>query len=199
MTDTRTANLIAARQRASKEKNARTLHALDRLLQKGARISFAAVAREADVSTWLVYNNPELKQAITDAMTRPRRHNPPNSTKSVASPASMQTDLELARAEIATLRASERKLRERLQRTLGAEIEQVSRSDLAARIADLDTLVIKLRTENADLAEANERLSTVTTQQRDDLETANTLLRRYMREASRTQPDNDEDRSSVRF
>lgn len=110
----------------------------------------------------------------------------------------MQTDLELARAEIATLRASERKLRERLQRTLGAEIEQVSRSDLAARIADLDTLVMKLRTENADLAEANERLSTVTTQQRDDLETANTLLRRYMREASRTQPDNDEDRSSVR-
>ena len=62
----------------------------------------------------------------------------------------------------------------------------------------LDTLVMKLRTENADLAEANERLSTVTTQQRDDLETANTLLRRYMREASRTQPDNDEDRSSVR-
>ena len=58
---------------------------------------------------------------------------------------------------------------------------------------------MKLRTENADLAEANERLSTVTTQQRDDLETANTLLRRYMREASRTQPDNDEDRSSVRF
>ena len=36
MTDTRTANLIAARQRASKEKNARTLHALDRLLQKGS-------------------------------------------------------------------------------------------------------------------------------------------------------------------
>lgn len=111
----------------------------------------------------------------------------------------MHTDLELARAEITTLRTSQRKLRERLQRTLGAEIEQVSRSDLAARIADLDTLVIKLRTENADLAEANERLSTVTTQQRDDLETANTLLRRYMREASRTQPDNDEDRSSVRF
>ena len=199
MTDTRTANLIAARQRASKEKNARTLHALDRLLQKGARISFAAVAREADVSTWLVYNNPELKQAITDAMTQPRRNKPPSSTKSVASPASMHTDLELARAEITTLRTSQRKLRERLQRTLGAEIEQVSRSDLAARIADLDTLVIKLRTENADLAEANERLSTVTTQQRDDLETANTLLRRYMREASRTQPDNDEDRSSVRF
>lgn len=112
----------------------------------------------------------------------------------------MRTDLELARQEIATLRASERKLRERLQRTLGAEVEQISRSDLATRIADLDTLVIKLRTENADLAETNERLSEVTTQQSDDLETANTLLRRYMRQASRTPPSNDDEgRSSVDY
>lgn len=199
MTDTRTANLIAARQRASREKHARTLHTLDRLLQNGDRITFAAVAREADVSTWLVYNTPELKQAITDAMARPRRQDPQRPSKPAASPASMRTDLELARQEIATLRASERKLRERLQRTLGAEVEQISRSDLAARIADLDTLVSKLRTENAELAETNERLSEVTTQQSDDLETANTLLRRYMRQASRTPPSNDDEgRSSVR-
>lgn len=54
MPDPRTANLIAARQRASQDKHARTLRTLDRLLQAGVRISFAAVAREADVSTWLV-------------------------------------------------------------------------------------------------------------------------------------------------
>ncbi len=187
MPNTRTANLIAARQRASRDKHAHTLRTLDRLLQSGARISFAAVAREADVSTWLVYNSPELKQAITDAMTRPRRPDrQPRSAKSAASSNSLRTDLELARHEIATLRSSERKLRERFQRTLGAEIEQIDRSELVARIADLDTVVARLRTDNAGLAEANDRLTQLAAQQHDDLDTASTLLRRYMKEASRS-------------
>lgn len=36
--------------------------------QPDKRISFARVAREANVSTWFVYNNPEVKDAIRDAM-----------------------------------------------------------------------------------------------------------------------------------
>jgi hypothetical protein len=191
MPDTRTAKLIAARQRASRDKRAHTLHTLDRLLQSGARISFAAVAREADVSTWLVYNNPELKQAITDAMKHPARHaGPPRPAESPTSQASLRTDLELARHEIAALRRSERKLRERLQRTLGAEIEHIDRSELVARrIDDLETVVAKLRCENNDLVETNTRLTQLADQRHDDLDTANTLLRRYMKEASRAQAE----------
>jgi len=189
MSDPRTANLIAARQKASRDKKTHTLHTLERLQRSGARISFAAVAREAGVSTWLVYNSSELKQAITDAMKQPARHDDPSpSSASPTSPASLRTDLELARHEIAALRRSERTLRARLQRTLGAEIEQIDRSELVARIADLETLVANLRTENTGLAEANTRLTDLVAQQRDDLDTANTLLRRYMKEASRTHP-----------
>jgi Family of unknown function (DUF6262) len=191
MSDTRTAKLIAARQQASRDKRAHTLHTLDRLQQSGVRISFAAVAREAGVSTWLVYNNPELKQAITDAMKHPARHAGPQPwpAESPTSQASLRTDLELARHEIAALRRSERKLRERLQRTLGAEIEQIDRSELVARIDDLETVVAKLRSENNDLVETNTRLTQLAGQQHDDLDTANTLLRRYMKEASRAQAE----------
>jgi hypothetical protein len=192
MPDARTTKLVAARQRASRDKHDHTLRTLDRLQQSGARISFTAVAREAGVSTWLVYNNPELKRAITDAMKHPPRHDeppPPRPAESPTSQASLRTDLELARHEITVLRRSERKLRERLQRTLGAEIEQIDRSELVARIADLETLVTNLRTENTGLAEANTRLTQLTAQQHDDLDTANTLLRRYMKQASRAQAE----------
>jgi chromosome segregation ATPase len=191
MSDIRTAKLIAARQRASHGKRVHTLHTLDRLVQSGARISFAAVAREADVSTWLVYNNPELKQAITNAMKQPARQAVPRSrsTGSSTSQASLRTDLELARDEITALRRSERKLRERLQRRLGAEIEQIGRSELHARINDLETVVAKLRRENNDLVETNTRLTQLADQQHDNLDTANTLLRRYMKEASRAQAE----------
>lgn len=190
MPDTRTAKLIAARQRASRDKHAHTLHTLDRLQQSGARISFTAVAREAGVSTWLVYNNPELKQAITDAMKHPPHDDPtPRPAQSPTSQASLRTDLELARHEIAALRRSERKLRDRLQRILGAEIEQIDRSELVVRITDLETLVANLRAENTGLAEANTRLTQLTAQQHDDLDTANTLLRRYMKQASRAQAE----------
>ena len=85
------------------------------------------------------------------------------------------------------MRRSERKLRDRLQRTLGAEIEQIDRSELIARIADLEILVTKLRADTTELLETNARLTQLVDQQRDDLDSANTLLRRYMKEASRAQ------------
>ncbi len=189
MPNDRTIKLVAARQQASRDKHVHTLNTLTHLQQSGARISFAAVAREAGVSTWLVYNSPEVKQAITNAMKMQARQPdpPPRSADSPTSHAGLRTDLELARHEIAALRRSERKLRDRLQRTLVAEIEQVDRSELVARIADLETIVATLRTENTTLAEANARLTQLATQHRDDLDAANVLLRRYRKEASRAQ------------
>ncbi|MFH5228155.1 DUF6262 family protein [Antrihabitans spumae] len=191
MPDSRTDKLIAARQQVSRDKHERTLTTLHRLLQSGARISFAGVAREAGVSTWLLYNSPELKQAIHSGMQRHPQPEPPTSSRgqSHAAPDGLRTDLELARHEIAVLRRSERKLRDRLQRTLGAEIEQIDRSELVARIADLETAIATLRTDNADLAAANASLTRLNAEQHDNLETANILLRRYMKEASRSQCD----------
>jgi hypothetical protein len=61
------------------------------------------------------------------------------------------------------------------------------RSELIARSADLEILVTKLRTHNTELLDTNARLTQLVDQQRDDLDSANTLLRRYMKEASRAQ------------
>jgi chromosome segregation ATPase len=190
MADARTEKLIAARRQVSRDKRAHTLETLLRLAESGARISFARLAREAGVSTWLLYNSPELKQAVTDGMQRQSRpvHQPPHTaSEKAASPQSLHTDLELARHEIAALRRSEQRLRERLQRTLGAEIEQIDRSELIARIAELEKHLDKLHAENTDLTETNTKFVHLIAQQNDDLDTANTLLRRYMKEASRVQ------------
>jgi chromosome segregation ATPase len=200
MADARTDKLIAARRQVSRDKRAHALQTLLRLAESAARISFARLAREAGVSTWLLYNSPELKQAVTDAMRRQSRpeHQPPHTasekaasphtaSEKAASPQSLRTDLELARHEIAALRRSEQRLRERLQRTLGAEIEQIDRSELIARIAELEKHLDKLHAENTELTETNTKLTHLIAQQSDDLDTANTLLRRYMKEASRVQ------------
>jgi hypothetical protein len=188
MTDPRTDKLIAARRLDSRTKYERTQQVLATLVKNGNRISFAGVAREAKVSTWLLYNNSDLKQAITEAINHQTNSaSGPASTARSASADTLRTDLELARQEITQLRRSERKLRDRLQRTLGAEIEQIDRSELIARIADLEILVTKLRADNTELLETNARLTQLVDQQGDDLDSANTLLRRYMKEASRAQ------------
>lgn len=187
MTDPRTDKLIAARRLDSRTKYERTQQVLATLVKNGNRISFVGVAREAKVSTWLLYNNSDLKQAITEAINHQTNSASEPASGPSTSADSLRTDLELARQEITELRRSERKLRDRLQRTLGAEIEQIDRSELIARIADLEILVTKLRADNTELLETNARLTQLVDQQGDDLDSANTLLRRYMKEASRAQ------------
>lgn len=73
-------------------------------------------------------------------------------------PASLRTDLALARAEISRLRAEHDKLRHRLRLQLGAEIDGPDRAELITRVADLESLTRQLlterdtRTTEADLA-----------------------------------------------
>ncbi|HEY0806046.1 MAG TPA: hypothetical protein VGD84_13310, partial [Pseudonocardiaceae bacterium] len=91
----KTAGMISARHRDSDTKRARVLTTLERMLTEGTPISFAAVARQATVSTWLVYA-PGIRDAITDARNRQQ-------TQHLAEPRpdpekrGLRTDLALAR------------------------------------------------------------------------------------------------------
>lgn len=111
------------------------------LLSAGQRISFARVAREAGVSTWFVYNTPAIKSAIHNAMSDQAQHGREATAMprpERATPASLHTDLALAREEIQELRRERDALKHRVQLALGAEIDNVAQADLVQRIQDLE-------------------------------------------------------------
>ena len=67
-------HLRDAAQRRHQEVTERATIALARLSTGGAAISFASVAREADVSTDFLYRQPELRQRIQQMRTSNGRH-----------------------------------------------------------------------------------------------------------------------------
>lgn len=126
-------SLHEAKRADSRRKHERAHTTLRRLVDSGSRVTFARVAREADVSTWLVYNTPDLKAAIQAAIERQQRDSiEPVGTQSSSnvSHASLRTDLALARAEIKSLRQERDSLKKRVERVLGDEIREIDRNQL---------------------------------------------------------------------
>jgi uncharacterized protein DUF6262 len=186
----RTAGLRAARAKDSHDKRRRALAAIDALEAAGTPITAAAVARAAGVSTWLLYtdgvrehlNIARRRQAVPTS-SPPRTTSPGD--QAPLTPASLRTDLALARAEIRRLRAEHDKLRRRLRLQLGAEIDGPDRAELVARVADLESLTRRLlterdaRTTEADLAQRRIR------ELEDDLTAARESLRRVIKDHNR--------------
>jgi hypothetical protein len=186
----RTAGLRAARAKDSHDKRRRALAAIDALEAADTPITAAAVARAAGVSTWLLYtdgvrehlNIARRRQAVPTS-SPPRTTSPGD--QAPLTPASLRTDLALARAEIRRLRAEHDKLRRRLRLQLGAEIDGPDRAELVARVADLESLTRRLlterdaRTTEADLAQRRIR------ELEDDLTAARESLRRVIKDHNR--------------
>ena len=155
--DDRTRALHEAKRADSRRKHDRAIATVQRLVDSGSRVSFARVAREANVSTWLVYNSPELKTAIQDAIDHQNTEGikeAPVRPAIAASNASLMTDLALARAEVKSLKQERDALRKRIERVLGDEIREVDRDQLVERITELEQL---LRTAHTDLVEHKDR------------------------------------------
>jgi len=134
--------LVRARKQVSAEKRQRVVDAVRDMQESGVRISFAAVARSARVSEGLVHD-PTLKKSIAEAMAQqevdgldPDASRVP--ARSRVTTDSLRQDLELARAELRDLRRENRELRNRLHRTLGAEMNALTQQDSLARIDDLE-------------------------------------------------------------
>ncbi|CAL9531826.1 DUF6262 family protein [Streptomyces cellulosae] len=176
--------LRASRAKDSEEKTRRALDAVDALLRTGQRITVAQVARDASVSTWFVYNQPQVHQAVQDGITaqRTRGHqNPPTPEAPQVSPAGLRTDLALAREEIKDLKKERDRLRNRVRLSLGAELEGVSQRELIERVQQIKQRNTAL--EQA-LSEAGKRIAALEGQLReaeDDLTAARAGLRRAMR------------------
>lgn len=180
------AALRAARHRDSLTKRGRVTAVLAELERLGEPITFASVARQARVSTWLVYA-PGLREHIDAARTR--QHTRPAAEQRAAtenglapSTASLRTDLELARTEITALRAERDHLNQALRRRLGQDLEALSTAELSARVAELARHNQQLTEHNATLTSANTALQAQVTELENDLAAARTSLRRMIRE-----------------
>ena len=141
------------------------------------------------MSTWLVYADG-LARAPRRRTPPPGRARPPPGPRGPAgrappTPASLRTDLALAREEIRRLRAEHGKLRDRLRLQLGAEIDGPDPAALITRVADLETLTRQLTAERdaraAEASQAQRRIRDL----EDDLTAARETLRRVIRQANR--------------
>ena len=189
-TTARTSALRAARAKDSQDKRRRVLAAVQALENAGAPVTAAAVATAAGVSTWLVYADG-IREHLDAARGRQAGHHgtPIPATAQGAqpsvTPASLRTDLAIARAEIRRLRADHDKLRNRLRLHLGAEIEGPELAELIARVAALEDCNRQLVAER-DARAAEARTAQLATQElEDELTAARESLRRVIRDNNR--------------
>jgi hypothetical protein len=130
--------LAQARRRDSLDKRQRVLTALTALEQQGKRITHAAVARTAGVSTWLTYaeGNREHIEAAQQRQ-QPTTPRPANTRRTTAA---LRTELELARQEIRTCGKTETGMRQAIQHQLGQHLDALSTTHLTERVDELTLL-----------------------------------------------------------
>jgi hypothetical protein len=171
--------LREARRRDSDRKRDQVFRIVDAMKRDGTPITFAAVARAAKVSQWLVYAEgvreyiSAAREAQATESQRMRR------TGRGASEASLRTDLELAKQDNRRLREEVDRLKKALREQLGSQLEVVSTEVLRRRNDELTEANNRYRSENACLATELE-LRTA----EDDLAAARLSLRRMIRTQS---------------
>lgn len=181
--DPRTELLVANRRAAAAAKKTSTLTALEGIIHRGERVSFKAVQRAAGVSTWYVYNNRDVRASIEAAISDQGRQGLPPSMSRLdgRTVPGLQTELANARAEIRDLRDERSRLKQRLQRSLGNQVDSMSRQDMAEELASANKEIAALRSE---LESATASLA-VCNRERDeaiaDREGAQLALRQTMR------------------
>lgn len=171
--------MIDARRLDSATKRTRVLATAEQMSRDGRPITFAAVAREADVSTWLVYatgvreviEEHRARQSDTTATEcRPQQETPGRAT-----------DLALARAEITRLRSERDEHQRQMQLALGARLDDVAKADLLARLDELTRHHSEVVADAARQRAENHVLQARVADLEDDLAAARTSLRRMIR------------------
>lgn len=174
--------LREVRKKDSETKRAKVLSTLDAMKASGEPISFAAVARTAGVSNWLVYAKGvrEHIEAAMKSQTKTERRTRQAGT--TASTASLSADLEMARAEIKALREERDRLKKAVQRSLGAQLEQSGTKELTERVNELLTATERLAAERDEARAERDDLTRKLTETEDDLAAARQAGRRMLKE-----------------
>ncbi|WP_406296512.1 DUF6262 family protein [Embleya sp. NBC_00888] len=173
--------LADSRRRDSHRKRARVLETVEAMASSDQPVTFAAVAKIAGVSNWLVYADgvrEHIQTARDRQAARVQRGRPAGT---VAGAAGLKTDLELARQEISSLRTERDKLKGALQRQLGQQLDQVAAGDLIARINELTQQNERLIAERDALERERAEFEAKLAETEEDLGAARTSLRRMIR------------------
>lgn len=172
--------LTQARRRVSLEKRQRVLTALTALEQQGKKITHAAVARTAGVSTWLTYAEG-IREHIQAAQQRqhPTITSPAHTRSTTAT---LRTELELARQEIRTLREDRDRMRQAIQRQLGQQLDALDTRNLTERVDELTRANQRLEDSLQGATDDNHQLQARVRTLETDLAAARTSLRRMIRE-----------------
>ncbi|MFJ2135381.1 DUF6262 family protein [Streptomyces sp. NPDC087845] len=168
----------------AKTKTKRSLDAVASLIAAGERITVARVACKAAVSTWFVYNSPDVHRAVQAAIQEQARHGIPAAAilpRQRVSEASLQTDLALAREEIKGLKTERDRLQDRVRLALGAEIDDVQRTVLLLRIRDLESHNALLISQLAEQTERAGRIERRTIELEDEVTAVRRALTRSIR------------------
>ncbi|MGJ6127213.1 DUF6262 family protein [Mycolicibacterium sp. Y3] len=176
--------LREARRSASTRKRAAVFRTVDAMRRDGTEITYAAVARAAGVSQWLVYAEG-VREYIAEARDTQMTQQSHSARRSdTASQASLRTDLELARQDNKALRAEISRLKTIVHDRLGQRLDAESNESLRRRIDELVDANASLHSENTQLA--NELTSTrdQLAIADDDLAAARTSLRRMIKNHS---------------
>lgn len=180
--------LRESRRRDSQTKRGKVLAILEEMVHSGDPVSFAAVAKAAGVSHWLVYSQG-LREHIETARTqqdgKPRREQQAGLSPSAAS---LTTDLALARAETSKLRAERDQLKTTLRRCLGEQLDQLSNQSLIDRVDELTQHNQQLAAEAERLQESNATLRHQLEETEEDLAGTRTALRRMMHQKNSGDP-----------
>lgn len=188
MTEQRTPAEILkqARRRDSLAKRSRVLAIVDDMLARGTPITFAAVARAAKVSTWLVYADGVREHVDTARAAQSVRQRQDRTSTDRASEASLRTDLELARAEIRALREERARLKAALQRRLGAELDTLHTRNQTADNATLADENRRLTAQVDQFTRENRALQHELAETQDDLAAARQAVKDVIRNANRS-------------
>jgi chromosome segregation ATPase len=136
------------------------------------------------VSTWFVYNQPQVRNAVQAAMDEQRglgRQASLRSSSHRVTQSGLHTELALAREEIKDLKKERDRLRERVRLSLGAELDNVNRSQLIERVEQLEREKTDLKHELSAAREQLTALERRLQESEDDLIAARAGLRRAMR------------------
>lgn len=174
-----------SRRRDSQEKRQRVRDTVAKMLHAGDPVSFAAVARAARVSTWLVYAEG-VREHIEQAMTRQASQSAAaERAGNQASKAGLRTDLELARAQIRQLRAERDELHSQIRLHLGRQLEQLGSRTLTDRIDEQTRHSQLLADQHQRAAAENQLLRQRVIELEEELSATRTSLRRMIRNTSR--------------